>query len=61
MSYSAATVISSSEDKEKNVKGATLSVAAVVPKSQSELSWQQAVTRDDRKKILSDVSINQMP
>jgi hypothetical protein len=41
-----------------SVKG--LSVAAVALKSPSELSRQQTVTRDDRKKILSDVSINQM-
>jgi len=42
------------------VKGSTLSGAVVALKSPSQLSWQQAVRRDDSKKNLSDVNIKQI-
>jgi len=63
MSSNSATVISPikrvgfSENKKKNVKGATSSGAVVALKSPSGLSWQQAV---DSKKNLSDVNTKQM-
>ena len=65
MSSNAATVISPIKrvgfsENQKNVIGTTLSGAVAALKSPSQVSWQQAMRRDDSKKNLSDVNIKQM-